>query len=414
MTAGADWRDPYTGDDEAAREREQRRAEREARRRASRGELAERVREVQAGSPPSPAETVISDDMRPSERSRNDGAPAEASPPAPPTADSPAAPPRPPTADPPAAPPRPPTAERPAAPPSPASPPPRKGPPSGIVHRRRLAAVIGIAALAFVALVVVVAANRLDGGDPAPVEPAKAKKTISVTIPEGYARDQVAEVAKEAGIEGDYMDASESAKGFDPGKYGADNPQSLEGFLFPATYEQFKNAKATDLVDDQLEAFRQNIKQVDFKYAESKNLTVYDVVIIASMIEREVQVPEERAEVAAVIYNRLSAGMPLGIDATIRYAVQNFDKPLTESELAVESPYNTRTNTGLPPGPIGSPGIESIDAAANPARVDYLYYVVKPGTCGEHVFTDSEEEFQQAAAEYQAALEAEGGSPTEC
>jgi len=399
MSDGADWRDPYTGDDDAARKREQRRAEREARRRGRRGDLGERVREVQAesatpapaetgdqpaappppdpppGPPPDPpqppeppAETVISDDMRPSEQSRQD-LPPEASPP----------------------------------------PPPRT-----VVHRRRLAALIGLAALAFVALVVVVAAKKLGGGDEAPAEPAKAQKTISVTIPEGYARDQVADVAKEAGIEGDYMDASESAKGFDPGKYGADGPQSLEGFLFPATYEEFKDAKATDLVDDQLEAFQQNVRQVDFKYAESKNLTVYDVLIIASMIEREVQVPEERADVAAVIYNRLSAGMPLGIDATIRYAVQNFDKPLTESELAVESPYNTRTNTGLPPGPIGSPGIDSIDAAANPAKVDYLYYVVKPGTCGEHVFTDSEEEFQQAAAEYQAALEAEGGSPTEC
>ena len=398
MTSSADWRDPYTGDDEAARERERRRAEREARRRERQGELGERVREVQAESAP-PAASETADQPPPTVPDQ-------------PTAASP-------TADPPAPPPRPPTAEQPAATPPPAAPPPATpprgtGPPRGVIHRRRLAAVIGLAALAFVALVVVVAAKKLGGDDAPPPEPAKAAKTISVTIPEGYARDQVAGVAKEAGIEGDYMDASESAKGFDPGKYGAEDPQSLEGFLFPATYEEFKNAKATDLVSDQLEAFEQNVKQVDFGYAESKQLTKYDVLIIASMIEREVQVPEERANVAAVIYNRLSAGMPLGIDATIRYAVQNFDKPLTESELAVESPYNTRTNTGLPPGPIGSPGIDSIDAAANPAKVDYLYYVIKPGTCGEHVFTDSEEEFQQAAAEYQAALEAEGGSPTEC
>ena len=138
------------------------------------------------------------------------------------------------------------------------------------------------------------------------------------------------------------------------------------------------------------------------------------MLIIASMIEREVQVPGGARPVAAVIYNRLEAGMPLGIDATIRFEVQNFDEPLLESELEMDSPYNTRTNAGLPPGPIGNPGLASLEAAANPADVDYLFYVVKPGTCGEHVFTETEDEFDEAAAEYQAALEAEGGSPTEC
>jgi YceG-like family len=391
MTDSADWRDPYTGDEEAALAREQRRAEREARRRERRGALGERVRDVQAQSaPPAPAPTAD----KPTAPAPVDKGPAAS--PATPLA-------------------APPTAEQAAATPPPEQPPPRRtGPPQDVAHRRRLWAVIGLAALAFVVLVVAVAAKKLGGDDEAPVQAPKPAKTSEVTIPEGYARDQVAEVAREAGIEGDYMDASESSKGFDSGKYGAESPQSLEGFLFPATYEEFKDAKAADLVNDQLEAFEQNVKQVDFGYAESKNLTEYDVLIIASMIEREVQVPEERDDVAAVIYNRLRAGMPLGIDATIRYAVQNFDKPLTQSELAVDSPYNTRTNTGLPPGPIGSPGIDAIDAAANPAKVDYLYYVVKPGTCGEHVFTDSEQEFQQAAAEYQAALEAKGSSPTEC
>jgi UPF0755 protein len=153
---------------------------------------------------------------------------------------------------------------------------------------------------------------------------------------------------------------------------------------------------------------------VDLGYAKSKNLDVYDVLTIASMIDREVQVPRERELVSAVIYNRLSAGEPLGIDATIRYATGNFDKPLTESELAIDSPYNTRLNAGLPPTPIGNPGLASIKAAAKPAKVDYRFYVVKPGTCGEHVFTASEAEFEQAADRYQEALEAEGGSPTEC
>ena len=117
----------------------------------------------------------------------------------------------------------------------------------------------------------------------------------------------------------------------------------------------------------QLEAFEQNIAQVDLSYAKSKKLNTYDVVKIASMIEREVQVPEERGNVSSVIYNRLAAGQPLGIDATIRFEDSNYDEQLLESRLAEDTPYNTRINTGLPPGPIGSPGLDSLEAAANPA-----------------------------------------------
>ena len=153
---------------------------------------------------------------------------------------------------------------------------------------------------------------------------------------------------------------------------------------------------------------------IDLSEAESKNLTPYDVVTIASMVEREVQVPEERATVASVIYNRLADGMPLGIDATIRFEDSNYDEQLLESRLNEDTPYNTRTNTGLPPGPIGNPGLSSLEAAASPAETDFLFFVVKPGTCGEHVFAKTEDEFFAAEAEYQAALQAEGGSPTEC
>ena len=151
------------------------------------------------------------------------------------------------------------------------------------------------------------------------------------------------------------------------------------------------------------------------RYARSKNLTTHDVVTIASMVEREAQLEEERPLIAAVIYNRLHDGMPLGIDATIRFATGNYDEPLTESELAVDSPYNTRLNAGLPPGPIGSPGLASIEAAAHPAKVDYLYYVVKPGTCGEHSFSSTAAQFEADVARYNEAREAAGGeSPDTC
>jgi len=126
-------------------------------------------------------------------------------------------------------------------------------------------------------------------------------------------------------------------------------------------------------------------------------------------------VARERPLIASVIYNRLREGIPLGIDATIRYATNNWDRPLRESELQNPSPYNTRLNKGLPPGPIGSPGLESIRAAARPARTGFLFYVVKPGTCGEHDFSETDAEFQRDVARYNREREARGGrSPTEC
>jgi hypothetical protein len=273
-------------------------------------------------------------------------------------------------------------------------------------------------ALALVLLVALAVYGLLTrgGDDSAPVPKGPATlKTESVTIPEGYTRSQIAGVAKDAGLSGDYEKATAKApKGFDIAKTGAPKDASLEGFLFPATYELEKGASVDALVKDQLSAFDDNISQVNLKDAEKKNLTMYDVVTIASMIEREVLVPKERPLVAAVIYNRLSQGIPLGIDATLRYDLDNFDKPLTETDLQTDSPYNTRIVTGLPPTPIANPGLDSLKAAADPANVDYLYYVVKPGTCGEHFFTNDYDEFLAASDKYNSAREAEGGSPTDC
>jgi UPF0755 protein len=241
------------------------------------------------------------------------------------------------------------------------------------------------------------------------------KRTISITIPEGLSRRQIAPLAADAGVKGDYLAASERSGDLDPAAYGGKSARSLEGFLFPATYELPAHGTTEQLVARQLDAFKQRIGGVDMSYARSKNLNVYDVLTIASMIEREVQVPAERKLVAAVIYNRLHEHMPLGIDATIRFAVNNYTQPLTESELATPSAYNTRLYSGLPPGPIGNPGIASIEAAAHPAKVDYLYYVVKPGTCGEHAFSSTAAQFEHDVAGYNSARAAAGGqSPTSC
>jgi UPF0755 protein len=241
------------------------------------------------------------------------------------------------------------------------------------------------------------------------------KRITTVTIPEGYSRSQAAQLVEEDGLEGDYSKETVRSKYLNPAQYGGKGAKDLEGFLFPDTFEMKPGAPTADLVQLQLQDFKRRIKGVDMSFAKSKNLTVFDVLIIASMIEREAGVPSQRKLVASVVYNRLHEGMPLGIDATIRFATGNYEAPLTESELAVDSPYNTRTNAGLPPGPINSPGIESIEAAAHPAKSNFLFYVNKPNTCGELAFAKNEAEFEADVGAYNAAREANGGNePTSC
>lgn len=244
-------------------------------------------------------------------------------------------------------------------------------------------------------------------------DPAKPD-TVTITIPEGLSRPEIERLVGES-LRGDYMKATISSPRLKPAAYGGRNAKSLEGFLFPATYELKPGQPVGALVDRQLDTFERELAQVDLGYAKSKNLTAYDVLTIASMIDREAQLPKERAIVASVIYNRLSQGIHLGIDATIRFATGNWSEPLTESELAIDSGYNTRTNQGLPPGPIGNPGLAAMKAAARPAKTDYIYYVVKPCGNGAHAFSSSDAEFQQDVERYNAERERQGGnSPTDC
>jgi UPF0755 protein len=244
---------------------------------------------------------------------------------------------------------------------------------------------------------------------------APVKRTLSITIPEGYTRSQAAQLVEEDGVPGSYTKATVKSKYLNPARYDAKGAKDLEGFLFPDTFELKPSAPVADLVQLQLQDFKRRIKGVDMKYAKSKNLTVYDVLIIASMVEREAGVTSQYKDVASVIYNRLHEGMPLGIDATIRFATGNYTKPLTESELAIDSPYNSRTNVGLPPGPINSPGLEAIEAAAHPAKTGYLFYVTTPGACGKLTFAKTEAEFEAAVNKYNSAREAAGGnSPDSC
>jgi uncharacterized YceG family protein len=178
-----------------------------------------------------------------------------------------------------------------------------------------------------------------------------------------------------------------------PGRYAGDGKaRNLEGFLFPATYEFTPKTTTKQLVNQQLAAFRRNWAKIDLRFARSKNLTPYEVLIIASLIEKEVIAPEERALVASVIYNRLKARMQLGIDATVRYALDvPATEPLKESQLRDPHPYNTRVHVGLPPGPIANPGLASMQAAAHPKQTDFLFFVRKPDKV-HHKFSRTQEE----------------------
>jgi uncharacterized YceG family protein len=234
---------------------------------------------------------------------------------------------------------------------------------------------------------------------------ARVVKTFEFTLPEGRSKRENEPLVKKGPFEGDYLKAT-AAPAFVKRAHKLGLPpksKNLEGFLFPATYEMISGASAKDLVKRQLDAYEQNVGKVSMKAARKKNLSRYDVLIIASMVEREAQLAKERPLIAAVIYNRLHEGMPLGIDATIRYQINNWARPLRVSELERDTPYNTRTRRGLPPTPIGNPGLASIKAAANPAKTKYLFFVRKPGKTGEHAFSKTDAQFERDVARYQAS-----------
>jgi len=234
--------------------------------------------------------------------------------------------------------------------------------------------------------------------------------TLRVLFPEGFTRKEMIQrvgAVRKIAQDRRKITPTLTVKGYDaasrrariPAAFRADAKGS-EGFLFPATYEFTAKTTARQLVADQVEFFEENWAKVDLRQARTKNLTPYDVLIIASMVEEEAQAPQERKLVAAVIYNRLKARMPLGIDATIRYGlgVPNTES-LRESHLESDNPYNTRNRQGLPPTPITNPGLASIQAAAKPANVKYLFFVRKPGTT-RHFFTASEADFYRKQCEY--------------
>jgi UPF0755 protein len=285
--------------------------------------------------------------------------------------------------------------------------------------RARVGALL-VLALLIVALGAVVLVRALRHSTPSP-PPTATVRIVKVVIPEGENRLQIAEIAAADGLTGSYAKASESSPVLNPATYGApkDTP-NLEGFLFPATYDMDAGASVSRLVTEQLEAFQERFGAEEVQRARDLHITPYQLLTVASMVEREALVPGDRAKIAAVIYNRLRSGMPLGIDATIYYAVEQakgiatYTGELTESQLHIDSPYNTRIHHGLPPTPISNPGMASIEAAAHPAHVPYLYYVAGADGCGEQVFSTTYAQFEVDAAAYDAAVKKNGGKPPVC
>jgi UPF0755 protein len=252
-------------------------------------------------------------------------------------------------------------------------------------------------------------------------QPAPAAIIVKLVIPEGYTRAQIAQLAARETLTGSYLAASTHSSLLRPSHYGAaPGTANLEGFLFPATYEVLAGARASRLVAEQLAAFKERFGASLFRSARALGQTPYGLLTIASMVEREAQVPADRPRIAAVIYNRLRARMPLAIDATIYYAIElqrgvpTYSGELTASQLQIDSPYNTRTHTGLPPTPIANPGEAAIEAAEHPAHVAYLYYVLGADGCGEHVFSATYARFREDVAAYERALAKNGGHLPAC
>lgn len=226
-------------------------------------------------------------------------------------------------------------------------------------------------------------------------------ETVRFTIPEGYDIKRVTEkLAKEKLINAEVF-AKEIETGQFNYKFLADapaGPDRLEGFLFPETYDIFATANEHDVIDKMLYQFNKVFTDEYYARAEEFGMSVREVITLASIIEREARVPEDRPLIASVFYNRMKIKMPLQSCATVQYILGEQKPVLSIKDTQIESPYNTYLNPGLPPGPIASPGADSIKAALYPADTNYLYFLAKGD--GSHAFSETYEQFLKDKAKY--------------
>lgn len=252
--------------------------------------------------------------------------------------------------------------------------------------------------------------NRLKAGEyrlSASMSPAEILDKIAggkviqhpVTIPEGY---NVYEIGKLLEIHNIAKKESFVSMAFDPGvidSFGF-NTKSLEGYLFPDTYYFEKNVSEYDILEKFVNTFRKKVMTPEImSEVEKSNLSFHKIITLASLIEKETGMGEERTLISAVFYNRLKKRMRLQCDPTVIYAIKNFDGNLRKKDLDIDSPYNTYRYRGLPPGPIANPGVASIKSALHPKDVNYLYFVAKKN--GEHKFSNTLKEHNKAVLKYQ-------------
>ncbi|MEG0503340.1 MAG: endolytic transglycosylase MltG [Raoultibacter sp.] len=225
---------------------------------------------------------------------------------------------------------------------------------------------------------------------------------LSLTIPEGYTIARIADAVAEA-TSGKVTAADFTAAAHNASAYAADFPfvadaynNSLEGFLFPKTYPLEDSATADSIVRQMLAQYKTETAGLDYAFAESAGLTPYDVLKLASVVEKEATA-DNRAKVASVFYNRLAISMPLQSDATTAYVVGGDPTP---DDLKVEGPYNTYLNNGLPAGPICSPGLDCIKAVLAPETTTYLYFYFVPNDAGgmDYFFSETYDEHLAAIA----------------
>jgi UPF0755 protein len=234
-----------------------------------------------------------------------------------------------------------------------------------------------------------------------------SRDTVQFTVPEGYTTKQIMKVLKKEGLVSneDFKDAVKNGDfDYDFLEGVPDDDTRLDGFLYPETYEVYADATATEIIDKMLSQFDKLFEPEYYAKAKEMDLTVREIVTMGSVIERESKAAEERPVMAGVFYNRLAKGMMLESCATIQYILGEPKEFLTYDDLAIESPYNTYLHEGLPPGPVCSPRIQSIEAALYPDENDFIYFVVSERLDGTHNFSADYNKFLNDKAVYQKAV----------
>ena len=229
----------------------------------------------------------------------------------------------------------------------------------------------------------------------------------TVTIPEGYRITEIAELLEKKGLVSKEEFIAETRNKELLEAFNISSSNSLEGYLYPETYKFSKSVGARKIVKILVDTFKQRVQKPELmQQAKAGKLSFHEIVTLASLIEKETGLGTERKLISSVFHNRLVKKMRLQTDPTVIYAMVNFDGNIRKKDLSIDSPYNTYKYFGLPPGPIASPGLDSIRAAMDPDHSDYLYFVSRKN--GSHQFSTNYKDHTRAVQKYQLNRRASG------